>query len=246
MKILHLTFALIFTTLNTFSQQKMKNTEELINTTEPGWVHVEKWIAAATNKVEVLPADAEKAKDALYKTQVTTRSPMGAIIYVTGGILVDNGWIRILGSGHSRLNRSLPDWNKGKSVNEIGEVPPFLLIADDVIGGFFAINGGIWGKETAGKIYYLSPDTLDWENLDMSYTEFLLFCFNGKMEEFYDKLRWDNWIAEVSLLDGNQAFSFVPFLWSAEGKDINKNSRRAVPIEEIYNLTMDMRKQLDQ
>lgn len=246
MKISYLTFALFFTTLTTFSQQKMRTVEELINTTEPGWELVEKWIAAATNKVEVLPADAEKAKDVLYKTQVTTRSPMGAIVYATGGILIDNGWIRILGSGHSKLNRTLPDWNKGKSINEFGEAPPFLLIADDVIGGFFAINGGAWGNETAGKIYYLSPDTLEWENLDLSYTEFLLFCFNGKMDEFYDKLRWENWVAEVSILDGMQAFYFVPFLWATEGKDINNNSRSVVPIEELYNLSMEMRKQLEQ
>ena len=224
----------------------MRTVEELINTAEPGWKLVEKWIAAATNKVEVLPADTDKAKDALYKTQVSTRSPMGAVIYETGGILMDNGWIRILGSGHLKLNRSLPDWNMGKSINESGEIPPFLLIADDAIGGFFAINGGIWGKNSAGKVFYLSPDTLEWEDLDLSYTEFLLFCFNGKMDEFYDKLRWNNWAAEVVTLDGNKAFSFVPFLWTIEGKDINNISRRTVPIEEIYRFTMDMRKQLEQ
>jgi hypothetical protein len=41
---------------------------------------------------------------------------MGAIIYETGGLLVDNGWIRILGSGHKKLDRNLPEWNKGKSI----------------------------------------------------------------------------------------------------------------------------------
>ena len=33
---------------------------------------------------------------------------------------------------------------------EFGETPTFLLIADDAIGGFFAINGGQFGKD-AGK-----------------------------------------------------------------------------------------------
>ena len=37
---------------------------------------------------------------------------MGAVIFETGGILIDEGWLRILGSGHPRLPRSLPDWNK--------------------------------------------------------------------------------------------------------------------------------------
>jgi len=40
---------------------------------------VKHWIDSAKNKVEVLQANASKVKDALYKTQVTTRSIMGAI-----------------------------------------------------------------------------------------------------------------------------------------------------------------------
>lgn len=44
------------------AQVKMKPLEELINTKEPGWDLVKAWIAQAKNKVEVLPADAEKAK----------------------------------------------------------------------------------------------------------------------------------------------------------------------------------------
>ena len=82
----------------------------------------------ARNKYEILPAELAKAKDALYQTQVTTRSPMGAIIYFTGGILIDGGWIRILGSGNDKLDRSLAQWNKGKTFNELAEKPKFLLI----------------------------------------------------------------------------------------------------------------------
>ena len=93
----------------------MRPIEELLNRSDPGWNIVQKWIDSATNEVEVLPADTTKSKEALYKTQVTTHSPMGSVIYFTGGILVDHGWIRILGSGNSKLTRSLPDWNKGKS-----------------------------------------------------------------------------------------------------------------------------------
>lgn len=66
------------------------------------------------NEIEILPKDSIQADSALFRTQVTTRSPMGAIIYETGGILVDNGWIRILGSGSEKLKRNFPEWNKGK------------------------------------------------------------------------------------------------------------------------------------
>jgi len=58
---------------------------------------------------------------------------MGAVVNETGVILVDNGWIRILGSGSEKLKRSLPKWNKGKSFSDFGQAMPFLLIADDAI-----------------------------------------------------------------------------------------------------------------
>ena len=229
--------------MTSFAQNKMRSVEELINITEPGWPLVQQWIDSAKNKVDILSCDTAKAKDALYKTQVTTRSPMGAIIYSTGGLLIDNGWIRILGSGNEKLKRSIPDWNKGKSFKEFGETPTFLLIADDAVGGFFAVNGGQFGKDL-GKIYYLSPDNLEWEPLDLTYTDFLIFCFNNDLAEFYSNLRWQNWKEEVAMLDGDKVYNFVPPLWSKQGKDIDKNVRGAVPIEEQYSFNMSARKQL--
>ena len=230
-------------TLTTYGQTKMRAVAELINTTDPGWILVKEWIATAKNTVEVLPVDTNKAKDALYKTQVTTRSPMGAIVYMTGGLLIDGGWIRILGSGSDKLNRSLPDWNKGKSFKDFGQSTPFLLIADDAMGGFFILNGGGLGSDL-GKIYYLAPDNLEYEALDLTYTEFLTFCFNYNLDEFYEDHRWINWKSDLAKLKGDQVFNFFPYLWTKEGKDINKVSKKAVPVEEQYILNLDFRKQL--
>ena len=241
-----LKFPLIVLTFLTFAataQNKMKKVEELIDKTDPGWTIVEDWIKTAVNKVEILPVDAVKAKDALYKTQVTTRSAMGAVVFNTGGILVDDGWIRILGSGNSRFNRSLPDWNKGKSFNEFGETPAFLLIADEAIGGFYLLNGGALGTDI-GKIYYFSPDNLEFEQLDITYSEFLGFCFSNDLDKFYEGNRWKDWRTEVSKLKGDEVFNFYPFLWTAEGSDINKNTRKIIPVQEQYSLNLDLRKQL--
>lgn len=234
---------LILITFTAIGQNKMKKVEELIDKKDPGWVTVQDWIKTAKNKVEILPVDAIKAKDALYKTQVTTHSTMGAIVYMTGGLLVDDGWIRILGSGNSKFDRSLPDWNKGKSFNEFGEAPSFLLIADDAIGGFYLLNGGGLGTDT-GKIYYFSPDNLEYEPLDITYSEFLGFCFNNDLDKFYEGNRWNGWREEVSKLKGDQVFNFYPFLWTAEGSDINKSSRKIIPVQEQYSLNLDLRKQL--
>lgn len=238
-----LAIILILFMLTATAQNKMRPVDELINKTDPAWVLVKEWIRSAKNKVEILEADTVKAKDALYRTQVTTRSPMGAIVYMTGGLLIDDGWIRILGSGNAKLRRTLPDWNKGKSFKDFGETPSFLLIADDAIGGFYLLNGGGLGEDL-GKVYYFSPGNLVYEPLDITYTEFLLFCFNHDLENFYKGNRWTKWRDEVSKLDGDKVFNFYPFLWTKEGKDINKNSRKAIPVEEQYSLNLDMRKQL--
>ena len=234
---------LSFLSLNIIAQNSMRKVDELINKTDSGWPIVEEMIQSAKNKIDVLPVNPSKAEEALFKTQVSTRSPMGAIVYKTGGILVDDGWIRILGSGNDKLNRTLPDWNRGKAFREFGEVPSFLLIADDAIGGFFILNGGGLGEDL-GKIYYFSPDNLEYEPLDITYTEFLEFCFNNDLEQFYKGNRRQNWRKEVSELSGNETIAFYPFLWTKEGKDIDKNSRKAIPVEEQYNLNLDFRKQL--
>lgn len=236
-------FAFILITATTSSQTKMRPINELIDQNDSGWKSLQEWVKTAKNKVEILPADPQKAKDALYHTQITTASPMGAIVYKTGGILIDNGWIRILGSGSAKLNRSLPDWNKGKTFKEFGEAPSFLLIADDALGGFYLLNGGGLGTDL-GKMYYFAPDNLEYEPLDITYSQFLEFCFNNDLDKYYLGSRWENWTKEVASLQGDQVFNFYPFLWTEEGNDINKVQRKIIPVEEQYNLNIDLRKQL--
>src|SRR5439155_11640145 len=168
----------------------MRPLHELINDNEPAWPLVEQWIGEAVVPVEVLPADRAAGEAALYATQVTTRSPMGAIAYKTAGLLLDSGWLRILGAGgHPRFQRSLPAWNEGRGDG-------FFLVADDAVGGSFAINGGALGEDQGG-IYYYAPDSLQWEACNFGYSEFLVWAMSAKLADFYESLRWDGWQAEV-------------------------------------------------
>ena len=203
---------------------------------------VQEWLSQATNQSEVLVKDQNRAELELVNAQVTTRSPMGAVIYETGGILIDDGWLRILGSGNAKLNRGLMQWNKGKTFEAAYYQPKYLLVADDVIGGYFAINAGEFG-DNLGDIYYLPPDTLEWESLERGYSDFLFWALNGDIQKFYDLLRWKNWKADVAKIDGNQTFSFFPFLWT-EYEDSEKISRKAVPVEENYHFILDLQRQL--
>ncbi len=212
----------------------MRTLTELTATSDPAWPQVQSWIQDAKNPVEILPVNSDRRGTALVATQVTVHSSLGAVIYETGGLLIDNGWIRVLGAGSDRLPRSVPGWNEGKTFRQDGTSPPFVLVADDVLGGFFAINGGGIGSE-AGCVYYFATDTLEWESLGRGYTDFLFWLFTGDLEKFYEPYRWTGWQEDVSGIQGDEAFSIYPFL-STEGPSVESRSRRAVPIDELFRL----------
>jgi hypothetical protein len=219
----------------------MRTLQDLTSSIEPAWPSVLQWVRDATNPIEILGADDARRRSALLELQVTTRSPMGAVVFETGGILVDGGWLRILGSGHPRLPRSIGDWNAGRNGAVDGQPPPFLLVADDVIGGFFAINGGGL-PGAAGSIEYFAPDTLDWQDLELTYTGFLQFAMSGDLERFYANSRWTDWRDEIVNLPGDHAICVYPFLW-AEGPAIGERSRRAVPVAELWAVQLEIRSQ---
>lgn len=233
---------LILLSTTVFAQNKMLSLEELTNQTDPAWPLVQKWADSAKNKVEILNVDSAKAKEALYNTQVSTYATLGAVIYNTGGIMIDNGWLRILGSGSERLNRTVPEWNKGKTITEYGDKPTFLLVADDAVGGFFAINYGAFGEDLK-SIFYLAPNSLQWEPLGLGYTEFIRFCFDSDLSAFYKGLRWSTWNQFIANLDGNKSYSFRPYLWSEAGMDIEKCTRKLVPTEDLFRFNINKQKE---
>ncbi len=219
-------------------RNNMKPLQELIDTQDPGWDQIAQWNTAATNHVEILPKDAARADSALYLTQLTTTSPIAAMVYGCGGVMVDNGWLRILGSGCRQLNRSLPEWNKGKSSFLNGDGSSFLLVADDVLGGFFAINAGGIDDYDIGKVFYYGPNKLKWETTGLGYNEFIVFCFSGDIDKFYKGFRWTGWQEDVKKLSGNQVISCYPLLWTDAGVDLASN-RKVIPVQtqwEMYRI----------
>ncbi len=140
----------------------MKTLDELVNNPDTSWETIREWISKSTNKVEVLPVNAGLNQKVLYNIQVSTKSALGCVVYYTGGLLVDNGWLRIIGSGDLKLTRDLSSWNQIESDGQATLQEGSLLVADDVVGGFFALNGGAFAGQV-GNIFYLAPDTLEWE-----------------------------------------------------------------------------------
>jgi hypothetical protein len=200
---------------------------------DPGWPTVEQAIARAKNEVQVLPVDRHEGEKTLLAIQVTTRSPMGAIAYQTGGILVDHGWIRILGGGHQRLPRTLADWNFPAGDAAHARLPGAFLVADDVIGGFFALNGGAL-KGPPMNVFYFAPDVLRWEDTRRGYTEFLDFVLSGDLGKFYDGFRWHGWQDASEALAGDRAFDFYPMLFAQSDGGIESRRRKDAPLDEIW------------
>lgn len=217
--------------------------QELVNIADPAWPLVQQWVAEAQNIVETLPADQERGKTVLLHLQVTTRSPMGAIALECGGILVDHGWLRFLGAGHERICGDLLTWNSQGDAPGHRYTKDALLVAYDVIGGFFALNGGAFpGKP--GTVFYFAPDRLQWENTNKSYSDLLQWSFSGDVSLFYEKMRWPGWENDISDLRGDQGISIYPFVFLDRNIPIIDRSRRAVPMFELWDLYRDLAQRL--
>lgn len=95
----------------------MRPVDDLVDTTDPAWPELRAALAAAAVPVEVLPIEAEAGRRCLYHLQVTARSRLGALALHTGGLLVENGWLRVLGGGSRE--RGLPGLDEANGLSGV-------------------------------------------------------------------------------------------------------------------------------
>ncbi len=216
--------------------------DALIDQADPMWPLLQQWIAESPRPVEVLPGERDVAAATLTTLQVTTHSTLGALAWETGGILLNYGWLRILGAASDRMRDGLLAWN-GLATDSVPDlIPHAFMVAHDVAGGFFAMDGGAFGT-TARQVHYFAPGTLKWENLALAFTDFVHWALTGDLDKFYADIRWPGWEQEVAQMTGDQGFSFWPMLWSAEGKSPER-SRRVVPQCEVWKLQQGIARQV--
>lgn len=213
-----------------------KTLQELVCESEKTWELLQSWFKASPVNYEILDNSKEESEKTLYNLQVTTRSTLGAIAYKTGGILIDYGWLKILGAGNEKIFGDLLYWNCMKSPYIIRTVRNSMIVAYDIIGRFFSINGGEFEGEI-GNIFYLPPDTLEWEDMTMEYTDFIRWILDDNLKTFYEGLRWDDWTKDITKIPCDKGLSFYPPLWSEQGS-ISLSSRRIVPITEQWELNL--------
>lgn len=197
------------------------------------WGEVEAAVAAAPYPVRSLPPDPAMAETGLALLGITARSWLGAVVANTGGLLVDHGWLRVLGSG----GEGLPDVTV-----EADPAMGGLIVAYDVLGGQFAWVPGRPGARPT--VHYFGPDTLDWQDLEQGYADWLGAVLAGSLTRFYDTLRWPGWEAEVGALRADQGITVFPPPWSEEGRDLSAASRSPAPLVQIASFCQDAAQQL--
>lgn len=218
----------------------MKSIEQLVDINEHAWQEIQDVLNQGETPYTILPKKDLQAQTTLLQMQITTKSYLGCIAYETGGILFDQGWIKLLGSGNEHIYGDLLSWN-GQSQPESGAsiitqpLAKALVVAYDVVGGFFALNGGGLGEQPS--IYYFAPDTLEWEDTELSYSEFVVWLASGRLSQFYETMRWNGWQDDISALSPDRAIHFYPPLWTQEGST-DQSSKKAVPVAEFWNMNI--------
>lgn len=189
-------------------------------------------------RVVVLDGPVADRQVLLASLNATEHSTLGALVANCGGVTVDHGWLRLLAGGSS-LMPSLPDMNLGDGHS----TEDYLVIGHDVLGGRFAINGR-GDRAAPGEVCYLAPDTLEWLALGMGHTAFVEWVLGSNLGLFYRDLRWPGWELEVDQLAPDQALASYPPPFAAQGGDLSKVRRSAVPATELFAFLDDAARQL--
>lgn len=199
----------------------MKSLEQLIDSENDAILDIRTAISQAQHSAILLDRN-ENSGTLLKALQLSTHSTLGALIYHTGGVLVANGWLRFLASGNEQLERDIVSWNQHSD--------GYLLVGDDAVGGFFAINGGALGTDV-GCLYYLSPDETQWEDLEVGFSDFFSWSLTTNLEQFYADLGKSELQQQFKVIPSNQCIDFYPPLYSREGS-VQTSSKQLVSVSE--------------
>ena len=174
-------------------------------------------------KIIVLSNDSDKANKTKTVFQFDEETLLGTIVLQTGGIIFDQ-WIRVYGSGEidfSQKNKFLLPYGK-------------IIVAEDLAGGLFGIDEN-------NMIFYFAPDTLEWEDMEISYPQLIQRFTEGgeNVECFYESFRWEGWQEDTKDIKHNEGILYIPFLWTEEAS-AEGLLHKIVPIDEVQKIQLDI------
>lgn len=199
------------------------------------WAEIKSWITRQEDReIQLLGVDYPVGDDFSKSIRANEGTYLGAYLRSCGGIIVEQGKIRLLGCAldNSRY-RNLLRWNSdcGEGISS-GK----LLIADDVFGNYYCLNlGGIKGAQLGG-VCALYADELGWMDIDTTFIDFISWLITGDLSVVFEDFPIsDHELYGSSTSVDNFAFNYYPPLFSQEGGFLTSD-RKLVSAKENYLL----------
>lgn len=187
------------------------------------WEDIKKFFQESENNVYL--RELNYNEKATYKNiGVVEESVLGQTLKNISIITINN-YLRILGGDCiAPFNKIIKEFYSGNK----------LVVANDIWGGLYAIGNGDFAGDIR-NIWYFAPDSLEWEDLEINYPQFMVWACSKNIKKFYEKFVWNDIDLVIHKLKENQAILVYPFLWSLEC-NIETADKTIVPIEELVAL----------
>lgn len=183
------------------------------------WNAIVQSIEESAKNIKIIPVDKNAVNLVNERYELPEESTLGVVINNCGGIVIDN-WIRIYGAGDIDFCTK----------NDLYGIDG-IVVAEDIVGGLFLLLD-------EGQVGYFAPDTLEVENMEISFSQFLYWCVQGDTDSYYCDFRWSGWKTEAENIAFDEGVSFYPFLW-AQAESIDTRSRRIIPMLELVKFELE-------
>ncbi|NNG18072.1 DUF2625 family protein [Naumannella sp. ID2617S] len=198
------------------------------------WTEWRSAALAAGGDVLVMGATDTSASASLHSQGITPDSAIGAFAQHCGAVLVDGGWLRLLGAGVP----GLPGLHRANQSPAESPTAPFV-VAVDVLAGVFAVNGGSIPDAAPGHVCHWAPDTLAWRDLGLTHTEWAAWVATDGVDDFYTRVRWPGWRQTLSRVRLDQGAHLHPPPFTPEGRDRGRVSVAVIPFIELISVYAD-------
>lgn len=195
------------------------------------WNEIKNILKRSTKNIKILNYI---YNNSLNNLNIDENSVLGQVIINTGGIFIEN-YIRLFGSGDEENSYNIYKYNL-----ELKKYfdDNMIIIGNDIFGGLFSLN------REKNNILYFAPDTLEWEDLDITYKEFIKFVTSERIDEFYKSYKWSTFQEDIKKVKFNEGILIYPFLWSNEC-NIEKAKKDIVPFSELLQINMEFKKKFE-
>ena len=223
----------------------MKSLDELSANREEMWQRLEVEISRSSETISLRTEVGRRTAEAtLLEYQLPAGTALGSVCLNTGGVLFADHKMRLLGSPPENRNlRSLKHWN---DLQGTGVKSGLLLVGDDILGNFFAVNLGKLSaiENEIGAIFALCPRFFEWVLVADNYSVFFSDLLGGFWQELITNMGMSD--VELPANAGNDlsiTATHYPPLFTLEGS-ATKSDVRFVSVAEAFKVASELREAL--